>query len=95
MSEIIFSDIKQLYERVEPALKSKLSELNRLGFDYLTKEDIWNYLQESKWKHSNDLMLGDMINDILSTNVDEINQYFINISKNQLRDVNLENIKLN
>lgn len=95
MSEIIFSDIKQLYERVEPALKSKLSELNRLGFDYLTKEDIWNYLQESKWKNSNDLMLGDMINDILSTNVDEINQYFINISKNQLRDVNLENIKLN
>ena len=41
-----FKSLRELYERVTPALYSKAKELKNLGFKCVTEKDIWNYLVE-------------------------------------------------
>ena len=38
----------------------------------ITNEDIWKYLIENKWKHSHNLTLSEIINDIISLDVEKI-----------------------
>ena len=64
--KIEFKSLKELYERVKPALYSKVKELRRLGLKYVTETDIWNYLVENVWKTKENLELHELINDILS-----------------------------
>ena len=40
--DIKFNSQEELYNRVKPALNAKLQELHRLGFSYVTINDIWN-----------------------------------------------------
>lgn len=61
-----FSSIKELYERLLPALSAKVLELKRNNIDYIRKEDIWNYLKTKKWKGANNLLLHEMVDDILN-----------------------------
>lgn len=63
--KIEFSSLKELYNRVLPALYSKSKELKRMGFMYVNEKDIWNYLVESSWKDRVNLELYELINDIL------------------------------
>lgn len=64
--DIEFNDIRELYERLEPALITKVAELNRNGINYIKKEDVWNYLKDSKWRNANNLLLYQMVDDILN-----------------------------
>ena len=75
---IEFKSAKELYNRVLPALYSKVKELRNLGFKYITEKDVWNYLVNSTWKVKRDLQLHDLISDILFTNNLEINNYVTN-----------------
>ncbi len=75
---IEFKSIKELYDRVKPALYSKVKELRGLGYKNIYEEDIWNYLVETNWKKKHDLQLCDLISDILFTNNIEINNYVTN-----------------
>ena len=43
--ELEFSSVEELYNRLKPALRTKLSELSEYGYGYLKIEDIWNYLK--------------------------------------------------
>lgn len=61
-----FKDIKQLYNRLIPALNAKVIDLKRKGIDYIKKEDIWNYLKVTKWKDASNLLLHQMVDDILN-----------------------------
>lgn len=72
---IEFKSIKELYNRVKPALYSKVKELRNLGYKNIHEEDIWNYLVETNWKKKHDLQLCDLISDILFANNIEINNY--------------------
>ena len=74
--DLEFSSLKDLYLRVDPALNAKKKEFDRLGLTYIQKEDIWNYLVESKWKVGKDLMLSDIVDDILNTDCSLIDKYF-------------------
>lgn len=65
--KIEFDNVKQLYDRLKPALKTKQSEMRRMGYSYVKEEDIWNYLKEVKWKKSVGLSLCEMVSDILNT----------------------------
>ena len=94
MSEIIFKSKEELYKRSIPALRSKKEEGIRLGDDHLKEEDIWNYLQESLWTKSNNLTLSDIINDILNVSFEDVNNYYINLYKEETRSVNLEDIDI-
>ena len=64
--DIEFKSVKELYERLTPALITKEFELKRCGYSYIKKEDIWNYLSGCKWNESRNLLLFEMVDDILS-----------------------------
>jgi len=84
---IEFGSVQELYERLKPALKSKVEELKRDGYDYLSAEDIWNYLKEKKWKSSRNLALHEMVSDIFSSDNALIDAYFkdkLNIKKRRV-----------
>ena len=70
MEEVFFTNLKELYERLLPALKNKKNELHKLGFNNIEEKDIWNYLKEKKWKNAYNLLLYQMVDDII--NVDNI-----------------------
>ncbi len=73
--KIEFKSLKELYERVKPALYSKLKEVRRLGLKYVNETDIWNYLVENVWKSKQNLELHELINDILYANNYDLNEY--------------------
>lgn len=68
--DIEFSSVKELYDRLTPAFKTKEQELKRNNINYIKKEDIWNYLKITKWKGAKNLLLHQMVDDIL--NVDYV-----------------------
>ena len=73
--KIEFKSLKELYERVKPALYSKQKEVRRLGLKYVTEKDIWNYLVENVWKSKENLELHELISDILYANNYDLNEY--------------------
>ena len=79
--DIEFNSIKELYDRLKPALNSKVNELKRYDIDYIKANDIWNYLKETRWKISKNLVLCDMVSDIFSLD----NQVIDNYVKEEIR----------
>lgn len=57
----------ELYQGLVPALNVKLTMLKKNDYVGITREDIWNYLKDYKWKSSVDLTLADMVQDIIHT----------------------------
>ena len=86
-NEIKFKSLNELYERIRPALKSKVRELKKKGYDYIHEEDIWNYLKNYKWTSSNSLDLGDMVNDIFNVEINELDHYVKSSFKNYHRKI--------
>lgn len=70
-----FSSLKSLYERLLPALKSKEQELHKNHMIYITKRDIWDYFRYNKWNEGHHLTLFDLVDDILNTDNDVIDDY--------------------
>lgn len=70
-----FSSKEELFTRVGPALRAKLSEIHRLGYSYIKEIDIWNFLIQTKWSKSSDLMLSDIVDDILHASNEKIDKY--------------------
>ncbi len=70
MEEIKFSSITELYNRLYPALTVKNNEflLHKITSDQL---EIWNYLKDNIWNKSIDLSLGEMVNDILTLEIED------------------------
>lgn len=66
---------KELYLNLVPALNVKMKSLKRDNYKDIKKEDIWNYLKDTKWKYSVDLTLADMVNDIIKTDNINIKNY--------------------
>lgn len=86
-NNINFRSLEELYQRLKPALYSKVQELKRLKIDYIKKEDIWNYLTEHDWKEKNNLTIADMTNDILNIDNDIIKSYVLDSLKNETRNI--------
>lgn len=86
-----FSSEKELYDRLRPALRTKLTELSEYGYGYLKIEDIWNYLKESKWKNGHNLSLNDMVSDILNADNELVDAYFKDKLNEKNRVVYFEN----
>ncbi len=92
--DIEFSSIKELYERLTPALNTKLNELKKYDLDYIKKEDIWNYLKINKWEKANNLLLYQMVDDILNLDNDLIDNYVKEEIRKKVIKPNLENMKV-
>ncbi len=70
-----FASVDDLYKRVLPALNTKVDELKRERINFISAIDIWNYCASFKWKNKKDLRIYEMVHDIFSIDVLEINQY--------------------
>ncbi len=70
-----FDSLKELYIKVRPALIIKKDELTKCGMKHIVEADIWNYLKKKKWMLTNNLSLSEMVNDILSIDIDELDIY--------------------
>ena len=91
--DIEFNNVKELYERLKPALNTKVTELKRNDLDYIKIEDIWNYLKDSKWSSANNLLLYQMVDDILNLDNSEIDEYVKAEIRKKVIKPNLENMK--
>ena len=91
--DIEFNNVKELYERLKPALSTKVTELKRNDLDYIKVEDVWNYLKETKWMSANNLLLYQMVDDILNLDNNEIDEYVKEEIRKKVIKPNLENMK--
>ena len=78
--DIEFNSLEELKQRVTPALETKLKELKSKNYNYVTTEDIWEFLIKN-WKKGKDLTLYDIINDILNLNNEDIEEYAVKRSE--------------
>ena len=75
MNEIKFSSLEDLYNRLKPALRSKVKELHMLDKVYIKENDIFKYLSESKWESANNLTLDEMVDNILYADNEKLDEY--------------------
>lgn len=61
-----FESINDLYKRVLPALRAKVSELKRENIINVDTLDIWNYCIENIWKNKSNIRIYDLVSDILN-----------------------------
>ena len=69
------NSLKDLYQLLLPALKSKKREMKLSKYSYIKEIDIWNYIKDNIWQNSSNLTLSDMVSDILNTDNDLIGNY--------------------
>ena len=81
-----FKSLKDLYNRVKPALYSKLKEIHNLGFTVISEKDIWNYLVTNNWKNRVNLELHEIISDILYADNYLIYEYVMTELKKNKKD---------
>ena len=91
--DIEFNNVKELYDRLLPALNTKVTELKRNDLDYIKVEDIWNYLKNTKWISANNLLLYQMVDDILKLDNYEIDKYVKGEIRKKIIIPNLEDMK--
>ena len=83
MENIKFNSLQELYERLIPALETKVNELKKNGIKYISVSDIWEYLKINKWSKSANLTLSECVDDILNTSDIEYKKYL----KTKLSDI--------
>ena len=59
-----FQSVEELYQRVRPALRTKVHKLEKRGITFVSEDDIWILLME-KWKNAKGLTLFDVVHDIM------------------------------
>lgn len=87
-----FSNLQELFERVRPALKSKVKDLTRRGINYIQEVDVWNYLKINIWCKKSNLTLGEIVNDIMTVTTGELEQYVHSMIQKEKREIVPENV---
>lgn len=91
MKDLNFRNLDELYNRIKPALYSKVEEIKRNNISYIKEEDIWNYLSINKWKNSESLTLNDMVTDIMDLKIDDVKMYVLDLVRRRNIDIIKEN----
>lgn len=89
MEDIRFNSLEELYNRLIPAMETKVNELKHNGIRYINIDDVWNYLKKNKWNKSKNLSLSDCVDDILNTSGEEYKKYIKDKMKNILGGDNI------
>ena len=66
---------KELYLALVPALNVKMRIVRNSEYNYIKKEDIWNYLRTNKWCKDINLCISEMVNDIINVEEKMIDRY--------------------
>ncbi|MDD2505264.1 MAG: post-transcriptional regulator [Bacilli bacterium] len=93
MDSFKFNNLEELYQKLTPALNSKVIELKRNNINYINEDDIWRYLHKNYWQNSQKLTLGEMVNDILSTPNSILEDYMVKILQNRIKKNKVNNKK--
>ena len=88
--DFTFNSKEELYQMVEPALDAKKSELDRLGYRHIHKNDVWNYLILTKWSKAHNLELSDIVSDILNCDNELVDDYFKQRIKRAARKIDFD-----
>lgn len=91
MKDLNFRNLDELYNRIKPALYSKVEEIKKNNISYIKEEDIWNYLSINKWKNSESLTLNDMVTDIMDLKIDDVKMYVLDLVRRRNTDIIKEN----
>ena len=70
-----FTSLQQLYRKLLPAFNVKKRLILKSKYKDINNEKIWNYLTETKWKEATNLSLPEMINDIITVDLEDIFKY--------------------
>ena len=89
MEDIRFNSLEELYNRLIPAMETKVNELKHNGIGYINIDDVWNYLKKNKWNKSKNLSLSDCVDDILKTSDEDYKKYIKDKMKNILGGDNI------
>lgn len=73
-----YKSLKELYLSLIPAFNIKLRVLKSKGITLVSKEDIWNYLKNTKWENAVNLGISDMVSDIINVSDLELDNYVRN-----------------
>lgn len=90
MAGIEFKSLDELYNRIKPALYSKVKELKRHNINFVREEDIWNYLSKKSWKGSSSLSLNDMVSTIMDLDENIIKEYVLDILRENEKGITKE-----
>lgn len=71
-----FKSIKELYERVYPALFIKKRELKKMGI-IVTEDEIWTYLSINIYKSKKNLTLADIVDEILKLDSIKLQEHLL------------------
>lgn len=83
---VAFKSLEELYNRLTPAINTKITELRRNGYNNIKNIDIWLYCIENNWNKKRDLRIHEMVNDIL--NIDEFKLNIFLKRKQTKEDIN-------
>ena len=75
MESMKFNSLEELYNKLVPAMDTKVSELKLNGVSYISIDDIWNYNKKNNWTKSKDLTLSQCVDDILNTSDDKYKKF--------------------
>ncbi len=75
MEDITFKNIKELYNRLLPALNSKRKLIHKEGFKNVQLIDIWDYMYKEVWSKETGLTLYDMVSTIMHEDAKVIDDY--------------------
>ena len=77
-----FTSVLDLKAHIKPALDSKVKELRRKKIDYVSQDDIFEYLRNNVWPFKSNLTLYNIVDDILNTNNEVFCNYVVSKIKN-------------
>ena len=79
-----YKNQKELFDSLKPAFNVKL-RLIKKDYDYITKNDIWNYLKINKWCKDVGLTISEMVDDIIMVDIDKVDRFLKEYIKKQER----------
>ena len=81
-----YTNIKELFNDLKPAFNVKLRLINK-DYDYITRNDIWNYLKINKWCKDVNLTISEMVDDIIMVDIDKVDRFLKEYIKKQERQL--------
>ena len=79
-----YSSQKELFNHLKGAFNVKLRTINK-NYDYIKMVDIWNYLKITKWSKDKNLSISEMVNDIITVEIEKVDMFLKKQIKNEER----------
>lgn len=77
----LYSEV--LYNKLKPALNSKIREFNVKKMYFIDELDIWNYLKNKVWIKKEEVFLCDLVSDIIYADNKNIINYLVDKLKQE------------